>query len=91
MTIEFLALSKVREVLFALSFGDRFEKDLISKFDDEGTYTEIRDRLLKENLIYRFLGENNAPYLSLTDKGFAIVSRLDEIERILSNEEIGSM
>jgi hypothetical protein len=35
MTLEFLALPEVREVLFELISGDRFEKDLICNFDDE--------------------------------------------------------
>jgi hypothetical protein len=88
MTLEFLALPEVRDVLFGLVSGDRFEKDLICKFADESRYQNIRDRLLKESLIYRFFGENNTPYLSLTDKGIAIVNRIDEIERILAGEDV---
>lgn len=88
MILEFLVLQDVREILFELVWGDRFEKDLVSRIGDEGRFREIRDRLLKEELVYQFFGENESPYLSLTDKGIAIVNRLDEIERILQGENI---
>ena len=88
MILEFLVLQDVREILFELVWGDRFEKDLVSRIGDEGRFREIRDRLLKEELVYEFVGENESPYLSLTDKGIAIVNRLDEIERILQGENI---
>jgi len=88
MTLEFLASWEVREVLFELMWGDRFEKDLICKFDNKDTFYSIRDRLLDENLIFHFLGENDSPYISLTDKGIAVVNRLNEIERIMEGEDI---
>ena len=88
MILEFLVLQDVREILFELVWGDRFEKDLVSRIGDKGRFREIRDRLLKEELVYQFFGENESPYLSLTDKGIAIVNRLDEIERILQGENI---
>jgi predicted transcriptional regulator len=44
--------------------------------------------LLKEDLIFQFFGENQSPYLSLTDKGIAVVNRLHEIERIMEGEDI---
>jgi hypothetical protein len=88
MTLEFLALPEVRDILFELVSGDRFEKDLICKFDDESRYQNTCDKLLEEGLVYRFFGENNTPYLSLTDKGIAIVERIDEIDRILAGEDI---
>jgi hypothetical protein len=90
MTLEFLVQQDVREILFELFWGDRFEKDLVSRMGDEGRFLEIRDRLVKEELVYQFYGENESPYLSLTDKGVAIVNRLDEIERILEGEDIDS-
>jgi hypothetical protein len=88
MTLEFLVLPEVRGVLFGLVSGDGFEKDLICKFDDESRYQNTCDKLLEEGLVYRFVGENNTPYLSLTDKGIAIVNRIDEIDRILAGEDI---
>jgi len=88
MTLEFLTSWEVREILFELVWGDRFEKDLICKFSNKDTFYDIRDRLLKENLIFQFLGENESPYLSLTDKGIAVVNRLSEIERIMEGEDI---
>ena len=51
-------------------------------------FKEIRDRLLQGEIVYQFSGENGSPYLSLTDKGVAIVNKLYEIERILEGEEI---
>ncbi len=88
MTLEFIVLQDVRETLFELVWGDRFEKDLVSRIGDEARFIEIRDRLLEEELVYEFFGENESPYLSLTDKGIAIVNRLNEIERILEGEDI---
>jgi len=88
MTIEFLANLEVREVLFELIWGDRFEKDLASRFDNRDTFYNIRDRLLEEDLIFRLFGENESPYISLTDKGIAVVNRLHEIERIMQGEDI---
>ena len=88
MTVEFLASLEVREVLFELIWGDRFEKDLTSKFSDKDTFFHIRDRLLEEDLIFRLFGENESPYISLTDKGIAVVNRLHEIERIMQGEDI---
>ncbi len=90
MTIEFLASLEVREVLFELIWGDRFEKDLASKFDSKDSFYNIRDRLLEEDLIFRLFGENESPYISLTDKGIAVVNRLHEIERIMQGEDIDS-
>jgi len=88
MILELLASREVREALFELMWGDRFEKDLLNKFSSKDMFYNIRDRLLNENLIYQFLGENETPYLSLTDKGIAVVNRLNEIERILEGEDI---
>ena len=89
MTLEFLAIPAVREVLFELIWGDRFEKDLEKKMStSEVTFTEIRDRLLEEDMVYRLKGEHGSPYLSLTDKGLAVINRLYEIERILEGEDV---
>ena len=88
MTLEFLTRRDVREVLFELMWGDRFVKDLKSKTDSDTEFNEIRDKLLKEEVVYQFRGENDAPYLSLTDKGVAIINRLYEIERILEGEVV---
>jgi hypothetical protein len=90
MILEFLAQREVQEVLLALVWGDRFEKDLACKFSNIDTFYEIRDRLLRENLVYKFLGENGSPYLSLTDKGIAVVNRLVEIKRIVEGEDLDS-
>ena len=89
MTLEFLVLPAVREVLFELIWGDRFERDLEKKMTStEVTFTEIRDRLLEEDLVYQLKGEHGSPYLSLTDKGLAVINRLYEIERILEGEDV---
>ncbi len=88
MSLEFLTRSDVREILFELMWGDRFERDLKTKTSSDDEFIEIRERLLEDDLVYHLRGENNAPYLSLTDKGVAIVSRLYEVERILEGEDI---
>ncbi len=89
MTLEFLVLPVVREVLFQLIWGDRFEKELESKMTSkEIDFPKIRNRLLNEDLVYQLKGEHGSPYLSLTDKGLAVISRLYEIERILFGEDI---
>ncbi|MHA1963613.1 MAG: hypothetical protein ACXACG_07030 [Candidatus Thorarchaeota archaeon] len=90
MSLEFLSSSDVRAVLFELMWGDRFEKDLKTKISSEEDFIEIRDRLVEDEIVYRLRGENNTPYLSLTDKGVAIIGRLYDIERILEGEDIDS-
>lgn len=91
MIFEFLVIPAVRQVLFQLIWGDRFEKELESKMTNtEIVFTEIRNRLLEEDLVYQLKGEHGSPYLSLTDKGLAVISRLYEIERILEGEDIDS-
>jgi len=87
MTLEFLVQPEVREVLFQLVWGDRFEVDLKSNMTSDERFENIRDRLLEEELVYQLRGENNSPYLSLTDKGVAIINRLYEIERIIEGED----
>jgi hypothetical protein len=88
MTLEFLVKPEVREVLFQLVWGDRFEKDLKLNMTFSESFDRIRDRLLAEDLVYLLRGENNSPYLSLTDKGVAVVNRLYEIERIIAGEDL---
>ncbi len=89
MTIEFLVLPVVREVLFQLIWGDRFERELESKMTGkEIDFSMIRDRLLEEDLVYQLKGEHGSPYLCLTDKGLAVINRLYEIERILLGEDV---
>ena len=89
MTLEFLAIPVVREVLFQLIWGDRFERELESKMTSkEIDFSMIRDRLLEEDLVYQLKGEHGSPYLSLTDKGLAVINRLYEIERILLGEDV---
>ncbi len=89
MTLEFLVHPAVREVLFELIWGDRFERDLEKKMTStEVAFTKIRDRLLEEDLVYQLKGEHGNPYLSLTDKGLAVINRLYEIERILEGEDV---
>jgi len=90
MSLEFLTRPDVRDILFELMWGDRFEKDLKTKTSSDEEFNEIRERLLEDELVYHLRGENNAPYLSLTDKGVAIVNRLYDIERILEGEDIDS-
>jgi len=90
MTIEFLVQPEVREILFQIIWGDRFEKDLRTNMTSDENYDSIRDRLVEEELVYLLRGENNSPYLSLTDKGVAIVNRLYEIERIIEGEDVDS-
>lgn len=81
--LEFLVRPEVREVLFQLVWGDRFEADLKSNMTSDELFDSIRDRLVEEELVYQLRGENNSSYLSLTDKGVAIINRLYEIERII--------
>jgi len=89
MTLEFLVHPAVRKVLFELIWGDRFERDLEKKMTStEVAFTKIRDRLLEEDLVYQLKGEHGNPYLSLTDKGLAVINRLYEIERILEGEDV---
>lgn len=89
MTFEFLVLPAVREILFRLIWGDRFESDLEKNMMHKDTsFVEIRDRLLEEDLVFQLKGDRGSPYLSLTDKGIAVVNRLYEIERILDGEDV---
>ena len=89
MILEFLVHPAVRKVLFELIWGDRFERDLEKKMTStEVAFTKIRDRLLEEDLVYQLKGEHGNPYLSLTDKGLAVINRLYEIERILEGEDV---
>jgi len=89
MTFEFLVLPAVRELLFRLIWGDRFESDLESSMtQNDIPFSEIRNRLLDEDLVFQLRGDRGSPYLSLTDKGIAIVNRLYEIERILEGEDV---
>ena len=90
MKLQFLTRPEVRRVLDELVWGDRFEKELVCKFSNEDTFVEVRDLLLQYELVYQLFGENKSPYLSLTDKGIAVISRLTEIERILQGEDIDS-
>ncbi len=90
MTLEFLVKPEVREVLFQLVWGNRFEKDLKANMTSDESFNQIRDRLIVEELVYQFRGANDIPYLSLTDKGVAIVNRLYEIERIIEGEDLDS-
>ncbi|MBE0526678.1 hypothetical protein E4H12_01570 [Candidatus Thorarchaeota archaeon] len=55
---------------------------------NEIQFDEIRNRLLEEELVYQLKGEHGNPYLSLTDKGLAVINRLYEIERILEGEDV---
>lgn len=88
MIIEFLAQPEVREILFQVIWGDRFEKDLRLNMTSDESYDRIRDTLVEEELVYQLRGENDNPYLSLTDKGAAIANRLYAIERILEGEDV---
>lgn len=88
MSFEFLVSPEVREVLFQLVWGDRFEQDLVSNMTSGQDFERIRDQLIESGLVLQFQGENGNPYLSLTDKGSAIVDRLAEIERIIEGEDI---
>ena len=88
MSLEFLTRLDVRSVLFELMWGDRFENDLETRTASGMEFEEIRNRLLQGEIVYQFRGENGSPYLSLTDKGVAIVNKLYEIERILEGEDI---
>lgn len=90
MSIDFLSRSDVLKILFELMWGDRFERDLTTKTSSEIEFNEIKDMLLGNEIVYSFKGENGTPYLSLTDKGVAVVNRLYEIERILEGEDIDS-
>ncbi|MHA2026465.1 MAG: hypothetical protein ACW98U_11240 [Candidatus Thorarchaeota archaeon] len=88
MILEFLVKPEVREVLFQLVWGDRFEADLKSNMTSDEQFDSIRERLVEEELVFKLRGENNSPYLSLTDKGVAIINRLYEIERIIEGYDV---
>lgn len=91
MTLEFLVIPVVRDILFQIIWGDRFERDLESKMISKDIdFSVIRNRLLEEDIVYQLKGEQGSPYLSLTDKGQGVISRLYEIERILSGEDDGT-
>ena len=90
MSLEFLTRTDVREVLFELMWGDRFEKDLMTKIASEVEFNKIKDKLVEDEIVYQFRGENDTPFLSLTAKGVAIINRLYEIERILGGYDIDS-
>ncbi|MHA2146353.1 MAG: hypothetical protein ACXAB0_12965, partial [Candidatus Thorarchaeota archaeon] len=75
-------------VLFQLVWGDRFEADLKSNMTSDEQFDSIRERLVEEELVFKLRGENNSPYLSLTDKGVAIINRLYEIERIIEGYDV---
>lgn len=87
MTLEFLTSSEVWTVLKELSWGDRFERDLselVTKPKDGFVYEDITSKLVAMGIVYRLRGNQGSSYLTLTDKGQAIVGRLLEVEDILS-------
>ena len=90
MLLEFLSRQDVRSILFELMWGDRFEKDLRGMTSSDEEFDMIANRLDKDEIVYRLKGENSSQYMSLTDKGVAIISRLHDIERILEGEDIDS-
>lgn len=75
-------------MLFQLVWGDRFEADLKSNMTSDEKFDSIREKLVEEDLVFKLRGENNNPYLSLTDKGVAIINRLYEIERIIEGYDV---
>ena len=71
-----------------LSWGDRFEKDLSTLVSEPRSGYEfevIANKLVKCDIVYRLYGGQGSSYLALTDKGQAIVSRLQEVEDLLSD------
>ncbi|MHA2383627.1 MAG: hypothetical protein ACXACT_13720 [Candidatus Thorarchaeota archaeon] len=51
MILEFLVKPEVREVLFQLVWGDRFEADLKSNMTSDEQFDSIRERLVEEELV----------------------------------------
>jgi hypothetical protein len=91
MTMEFLVAHEVWTVLKELSWGDRFGSDLSTLVSDPRCGYEfevIANILVESGIVYRFRGGQGSSYLSLTDKGQAIVGRFLEIEELLSEETI---
>ena len=88
MVLEYLTKPIVREIIFQLKWGDRFESDLVISIEGlaekpEIEFHEIRERLLELGLAYEFQGGQGTPFLALSDIGQSVVDRLYEIEEIL--------
>ena len=87
MTLSFLVSAEVWAVLKELSWGDRFEKDLSKLVLEPRSgyeFEAIADQLVEMGISYRLRGGQGNSYLTLTDKGQAIVGRFQEIEEILT-------
>ena len=91
MVLEYLTRPLVKKIIFQLKWGDKFDRDLIASLDGlvdnpDIEFQGVRDRLLELNLAYKFRGENESPYLSLSDFGQAVVDRHYDIDFILKKE-----
>ena len=85
--MEFLVAHEVWTVLKELAWGDRFERELSTLVAEPRRGYEfkvITNKLLELNVVFRLRGDQGSPYLALTDKGKAIVGRLQEVEELFS-------
>ncbi len=92
MSLEYLIQRPVLELLFALKWSDKFERDLISRLQDlvddpEASFEAIKSRLVELQLANEYKGGAGSPYLALTDRGQAIADRLYEIRFVLDHPE----
>ena len=92
MSLEYLVREPVLELLFALKWSDKFERDLIGRLQDfvdnpEASFRAIKSRLVELQLANEYKGGAGSPYLALTDRGQAIADRLYEIQFVLNHPE----
>lgn len=90
LDVTFFVKPEVWIVLKELSWGDRFEHDLSGKVKEEVDdislpFREMADRLVESKLCYRFKGDEDSPYLTLTEKGWKITENLLAIEDMLKD------
>ncbi len=90
LDVTFFVKPEVWIVLKELSWGDRFEHDLSGKVDKEVDdyslpFKEVADRLVEAGICYRFKGGKGNPYLTLTEKGWAITEKFLAVEDILND------
>ena len=88
MTLEFLTSHEVWLVLKELAWGDRFEADLSTLVPNPRhgyEFEVITNKLVASEIVYRLRGDQGSPYLALTDKGQAIVGKLQEVEDLISD------
>ena len=92
MSMEYLTQEPVLELLFALKWSDKFERDLISRLqglvdNPKASFETIKSRLVELELANEYKGGAGSPYLALTDRGQAIADRLYEIKFVLDHPD----